>query len=196
MNKLIKTFADIQKLMRLPVGWDYGRGGPISRQAALGCMSVAQMLYRVGATDFDVVPGQDGAVTIFGYRSGEESVEIQCFKNGTFDFMHERGDHADAIIECPTISDLARNLEACGWRSPRFYDSCTRSGMSTASYDSPEILSVIPKKAVYRYLAMTVSKNRVSTSAPISKSSTTREYVVNRQYSGEYEQHPSQMAVA
>lgn len=142
-----KAIDAVDKLGQLPVGWDFGSSGPAPRAARAAAKHALWAFHSSGAQGFDIVPGTDDSITIFAYRN-DESIETQAFSNGKFDFLFEREGFVGNLLSDLTISDLAYHLEIYGWKSPRFYVSCTHQGMLKKSGGSLDQHSKIPAMAV------------------------------------------------
>jgi hypothetical protein len=181
-----RALATIQKLRRLPDGWDYGFGSAASARAADGAFALLQLLSGLGIDDFDVAPGSDGGITVFAYR-GDDSVEIQAFPNGTYDFLLEEGDVPGDLHENLDLKAIVQKLEEAGWRSPRLFVSCTRAVTWPGSADLHDpLLAIRPAMVVFQSSAPIALPRGVWRSAPTFVSSTTKEYAGTRQSSGEY----------
>ena len=84
-------------------------------------------------------PGRDGAVLIAAGIDGE-SVEIQCFSDGYFDFSYEARDQAPApIIADLTYADVQKQLRGVGWQSPRLFASCTQNTFALSKGGTGEL---------------------------------------------------------
>lgn len=85
--------ARLAEFAALPVGWHYGRGGPIP-QAAIDRARVALAMFAErGFPAAEVFPSAEYEVLAAGYR-GEplEMVEVICGADYFADFYHEIGD--------------------------------------------------------------------------------------------------------
>lgn len=195
MVNLIDAPRRLSELRKLPIGWDYGQGGPISSRAFNSGRILVQLLARLGSEAFDVVPGDGDGVVIVAYNGGK-SAEIHCLTNGRYDLLHEVNDEENLCKENLSIAGLLFLLESLGWQSRRFYASCTRSAMFRVSDDSPQWLSGTPLLAACQSLAQTVLPTAKPAPVSTSVSSTKKVSAVNRQSSGEYLSLPFQMALA
>lgn len=185
----------LARLRSLPVGWDYGTGGPISLRAFRTASSILDIMSRLGATSFDVAPGDGDGAIIVAY-AGQKSAEIHCLSNGTYELLHESADGSEDLRLRLSLFDLILALEGYGWRSPRFYASCTRSAMHRESKDTLVWLSAIPPKVESPLYVPIVWPNGGWSHANTSASFTTNRPAVSRRSSGEYRSHPFQKALA
>lgn len=184
MANLTEATARLGALLRLPVGWDYGDGVPLSRAAYNHACQALSIIKSLGATDFEVVPGSDDGAVIVGYR-GQKSAEIHCTAAGRFDLHHEDGDSSETLENLP-LDGLICALEGYGWQSPRFYASCTRSVSYPENVAMPlsplkiRVVGVCPssaQRAWHQSLTVPVITS-VSTTQPTP--------AVSRQSSGDY----------
>jgi hypothetical protein len=185
MPQLTELQGKIESFRTLPTGWDYGRGVPASKRAARNAKIVATILDQSGAEDLEALPGEDGGVMIIGY-SGDASVEIQCFSNGTFDYLYSTDDAPGDVEVNLAFGDIVNKLGSLGWLSLRLFVSCTRNVMSRGSDDSIESLFGTRPVAEFRSFAANASKRAIPTSANISGNITARPSVVSPLSSGEY----------
>lgn len=192
MATFIEALKRIVGLAQLPVGWDYGRGGPADRTACVNAGAIVRMLNTIGIKGFDIVPGVNGAITVFGYK-GNESVEIQAFADGSYDFLHEFVDADGEIVSDLTAVGISEKLEECGWQSPRLFVSCTQSVTSRENVDLLGLHSIIQPGVEYRLLNPSAPKKPRAIYARTFGSSTMRGSRENRQSSGEYRAVPSEI---
>lgn len=196
MVSLTDAKARLTSLRRLPVGWDYGHGGPISGRAYAYARVLIDMIAGLGADDFDVLPGAGDGAVIVGYR-GNKSAEISCSADGTYELLHEVDDADEQLHTDLSLEGLLCRLGEYGWKSPKFYASCTQNAMFQGSDDTVVMLSRIPAMAVAcRWSAQPALKPagriRVTTSRNSMKSGS----VETRQSSGEYRSLPWEKALA
>ncbi|WP_141521474.1 hypothetical protein [Novosphingobium sp. PC22D] len=185
MANLIEATERLTSLKRLPKGWDYGRGGPISAKAYSSGLMLLQMLAKLGATAFDVVPGDDDGATIVAYHNGK-SAEIHCLSNKKYDLLHELENGEEELKEALSIAGLVFALESYGWRSPRFYASCTLNAMFQESDDSAGLHFGTLPVAGSQLLAPTASRKMGWKRASTFGRSTMEQSAENRLSSGEY----------
>lgn len=195
MKNLIEATAALAALRNLPVGWDYGRGGPISKSAFINGMILLKSFANLGANKFDIVPGGDDGAVVVAYFM-DKSAEAHCQSNGSYDLIHEVSDGEEEIHDNLSLAELVYLLERYGWQSPRFFASCTRNVMFRESDDMPVSHLKIPQAVGCQSYARTVSTQRVVNRANTSKSFTTQKFAENRQSSGEYRSLPFPMAIA
>jgi hypothetical protein len=196
MASYTKALAAIARLRKLPNGWDYGHGSSASQRAVDSSLGLIELLSGFGIDDFDIAPGTDGGVTVFAYR-GTDSVEIQAFPNGTYDFLLEENDISGDVFEGLDLKDIVQKLEDAGWRSPRLYVSCTRAVTWHGNVVLPDLhLAIHPGMVAFPLSAPTALPGAEWISAPTFVSSTTKEYVANRRSSGEFRELPSRKECA
>jgi hypothetical protein len=82
----------------LPVGWHYGRGGPISRPVLERAVAVAQHLIMAGFSRNDAFPGVDGDVQVTGYH-GRHFISIDIMSGDRFDVRHDIGGIEHCCVE-------------------------------------------------------------------------------------------------
>ncbi|WP_157081242.1 hypothetical protein [Novosphingobium naphthalenivorans] len=190
MANQTKAIEALTNLRELPIGWDYGNGGPISRSTYSSARLLITILRGLGSDDFDVVPGNGDAAVIIAYQ-GNKSAEISCLSDGTYELLHEEGEQ-DGIVEASlSLENLICSLEGKGWRSPKFYASCTRSAMLRGSDDIVVTLSRIPRTgAASQWYVRPASPLVTRTHVITSPNSMKNEFVETHQSSGEYQSVP------
>ena len=195
MVNQIEAFRRLAALRRLPVGWDYGAGGPISVQANRNAMLALFQLGQLGAESFDIAPGENDGAIIAAYR-GQVSAEIHARTDGVYELVHEKGAEPAKFFRCTSIAELISVLEGLGWQSPRYYASCTRNAFFRGSIDmqAPHLGTL--RVVASRSSVPTVWKVEGSALANISASSTERKPAEIRQSSGEYRSMPCLEAFA
>ena len=172
MHTFTSIEAKLRRLAKLPVGWDYGSGGPISQRAKSDAVTLAYILDQVGVDGFNVMPGHDGSVMLVAYRQSE-SVEIEVLNHGQYILTVESSVGLDPHpLLCLSLEILIVSLGEAGWRSPRLFASCTRHVMTPSSDDLTHSLSETQAAAEYRSFAVHVSSENkiqnVSTSGPFT----------------------------
>lgn len=195
MVNLTDATRALERLTALPVGWDYGRGGPVAKRAQREGSMLLRTLSQLGADDFDVVPGDAGGATIVAYH-GEKSAEIHCRSDGQFDLLHEIDDTDEHFAADLSFADLIFVLETFGWQSPRFYASCIRNATFLVSDGIPALLSGIRPVAVYRWSAPTASPRTIPNRVSTFGDTTARISVETHRSSGEFRSLPFQQALA
>lgn len=195
MANAIEAGRSLAHLRSLPEGWDYGRGGPISKQAYLSGATLLKVLPQIGAAEFDVVPGEDGSAVLIAYRE-EKSAEINCRPDGQFDLLHEIDDKDEQFAAGLSLAGLFFALEGFGWKSPRFYASCIRNATFLASEDTPVLPFGILPGVVYRSSARIASPQTIVGRANTSANSTAKTSAVTHQSSGEFRSLAFPMALA
>ncbi len=195
MATYTEAVQKIERLMKLPVGWDYGRDGPASVASFRGALIAMFILDKFGTKEFDIAPGVNGTIILLGYR-GEELIEIQARTDGRFDFVYE-GDGDEAPVVGATLAELAAKLEECGWQSPRFFVSCTRRGIFRGSGDILPSHSAVPLMvAAYLSSAQIALPKAETKYARSYESFTMKKSLESRRSSGEYREALSQRAYA
>lgn len=174
----------IAGLRALRNGWNYGSGNAVAKASAQNAVQLARMLQVIGIEEFDAFPGDTGSVMLAAYR-GNESVEIQCFPNGTYDYQFEDANGPRAVLTDQSFGCILRNLEGDGWQSPRLFVSCTRSVLTRRNAGIIGLHSGMPQEAGFRWYPQIVSLNAGASPANTSDSFTRRTYAESRQSTGE-----------
>lgn len=195
MANITDAMRDLDRLLLLPEGWDYGRGGPISKRSHRAGAMLLRVLSQLGADEFDVVPGIGGGATIVSYH-GEKSAEIHCRHDGLFDLLHEINDTDEQFSASLSLADLIFALEEFGWQSPRFYASCIRNATFRGSEGTQVSRSGTPPVVVYRWSAPTASRPTTRTLARTFGDTTATMSVETRRSSGEFRSLPFLQALA
>jgi len=152
-------------------------------------------LSKLGSSDFDVVPGDSDGVVIVAYQAAM-SAEIHCLSDGSYELLHEVDGGTEEFNENLSVAALISTLEGYGWKSPRFFASCTQNVMFPKSNDTAELLSEILPVVVFPLFVPPVSQRGARSHAFTSASSIGRKSVENRQSSGEYRSLPCQKVLA
>jgi len=194
-HSLTTLLRTIWAVSELPLGWDYGSGGPASRRAVASATLLAYYLNSAGASDLDASPGQDGSILI-GAKIGNKDIEVQCFSDDRFDMLIEFEDTEEAFLEDLSFGDISDKIGELGWRSKRSFVSCTRSVISRQSDDTIERPFRTLPAAEYRSSVVTASKKVACQSAHTFGSSTARTFVASHQSSGEFRQIDSRLVAA
>lgn len=193
MSDFLAALDAIDALGSLPPGWDYGRDGPATPRARAAARSAARTLRDSGAGDYEVVPGDDGGVSLFAYRANE-SIELHFTNRGEME-------HFDAtnrkFARYPTELGLGLILESLGWRSPRLFVSCTQNATFQKSVDTPAHRFVIHQaKGAFRLSARNVWSGQARRYALTSGSTIPSDCQENRQFSGGYREIRSERALS
>ena len=80
-----KTRRKLESFMSLPVGWHYGKGGPISPEIIDLGLRTEAMLRDAGWPETDCFPGCDGEVQVTGYRPAQGLTIAVEITGGTYD---------------------------------------------------------------------------------------------------------------
>src|SRR3954466_2764644 len=83
-----RTEEKIASFGSLPIGWRYGRGGPIDPVVLGRALDLFHVLLTLGFFKTDVFPGADGEVLLTGYHGGHY-VAVTVNSDGTFHLKHE-----------------------------------------------------------------------------------------------------------
>lgn len=196
MANQIKAAAKLAELRRLPMGWDYGRGGPISGGTYSSARLLINTLASLGAVDFDVVPGAGDCAVVVAYR-GDKSAEISCLADGSYELLHEVGDEDGEIFTDLSLDGVTYLLGEHGWRSPKFYASCIQNVMYLVNDGTAETPSKTPQMVVgSRWFARRASGQLARTHVIIYPDSTRNESAETHQSSGEFQSLPWAKALA
>ena len=118
MASIDDGFRAIERLSRLPKGWDYGSGGPSTATACVQARNLLTLLRTLGLREFDVVPGKEGAITVAACKDGYE-LEIQCLGTGRFDLYATARDDMVLDDEDLLFGRLAELLGSLNWLAKR-----------------------------------------------------------------------------
>ena len=195
MANLIEATKRLSALRQLPKGWDYGRGGPISQRAYRNGAMLIMLLAKLGASEFDIVPGDEDGAVIVAYRDNK-SAEIHCLSDGRYDLLHEVDGGNEEFVPGLSIAALVFALEGFGWQSPRFYVSCIRNAMFRESDDTARSLFGTPRVVGFPSLVPIASQQMIANPASTFADSTTKTPAVTHQSSGEFRLLPYLEAVA
>lgn len=94
------TAEKILSFRSLPVGWHYGRGGPLSVDVVNRALQIDSYYRQLGFSTTDAFPGADGELMITAYR-GPHCIETIISTDLRYSVTHERDD-----TEISAISDL------------------------------------------------------------------------------------------
>lgn len=86
-----KTEKKLDSFRDLPVGWDYGRGGPISTQVIIQTKSLLNYMILLGLTVTEAFPGSSGEVMLAAYVD-DHCIEIVLDENNQVSLTHEEND--------------------------------------------------------------------------------------------------------
>ena len=86
VNEKIEGFG------RLPVGWDYGSGGPSTEAAMRTAQHLTRLLSLAGATHIDAVPGIEGGVSLLATLAHEPCLEVCVSAGGAIEAMYGDND--------------------------------------------------------------------------------------------------------
>ena len=191
MNDFDIAINKLRALQKLPVGWNYGASGPLSRHAFSYATLVLRYLFINGATRFDVLPSHDNGATILA-EHGDDVAEIVVYTNGKFDLCIERQNGTDIEEEDLRFGELVAVLGEEGWQSLKSSGSQTHAFtvMSTSGLLGRPSPRMVPEP---RSSTFHVSRNRdgqfVITSADFIQESEE-----NPPFSRELAYHPLLMA--
>jgi hypothetical protein len=87
-----KASEDIRSFSTLPKGWDYGRGGPISRRVIKDALFWNCFLISRGISDTEAIPSARGAILIAATIIGRYT-EIISVPGGTVTVTQNRKPH-------------------------------------------------------------------------------------------------------
>lgn len=122
MVSLIEAADKLRKLGALPVGWNYGMGGPLSGDAHILALVTLRFLDSISASKIDVLPSSDGGATLLACF-GSDFAEITIKKDGVFDLFLEGSNELE--LEGADFGGLLGALEGAGWKSPKSSGSQT-----------------------------------------------------------------------
>jgi len=122
MVNLTEATRLLEKLRSLPIGWNYGTGGPLAGGAFVIAALTLQYLDSMSANRLDVLPSSDAGATLLA-RYGDSLAEIIVHKDGLIDLFLEAD--VDVEFEGLDFGGLVSALEGAGWKSPKSFGSQT-----------------------------------------------------------------------
>jgi hypothetical protein len=84
----VTTVRKIDRFRSLPVGWHYGRGGPISDSVISLTQELHRFLLQIGLTKTDAFAGADGEALLTAYHE-QHYVAIVVEPTGEISVAHE-----------------------------------------------------------------------------------------------------------
>lgn len=95
-----RTAQKIARFGELPLGWHYGRGGPIGAEVIARAKEIYTWLIDYGLTRTDAFAGADGEIQVTAYRF-EHFVGVTIETDGTYALVHEieNGEREDGKME-------------------------------------------------------------------------------------------------
>ena len=100
LNSQPRTLIKIERFCDLPVGWDYGRGGPISSDTIRNAKKIYHNISVVGFHRTDAFAGAAGEVLVTAYY-GKNYIAITIEADGLCSVLHERD-----RIECCSYDNV------------------------------------------------------------------------------------------
>ena len=110
-----KTLEKIKSFSSLPVGWNYGEGGPIQVSVIQRAIDLYWTIVLQGVVSTDACAGDDGEILLTAYN-GEHYLGIVIEQDGKMTFRHEFNDEDMKYIEADNISEIKKAIgEAVLW---------------------------------------------------------------------------------
>jgi len=81
-ERKIKSFGD------LPLGWHYGKGGPVGSRAIEIALAYVWTFLSLSLIEMDAFPGADGEIMVAAYH-GQHSIRITVELDSSFTVSHE-----------------------------------------------------------------------------------------------------------
>jgi hypothetical protein len=100
-----KTLEKIKSFSSLPVGWNYGDGGPIKISVIQRAIDLYWTIILQGVVRTDAFAGADGEILLTAYN-GEHYLGIVIEQDGKMTFRHEFKDDDLTYIEADNISEI------------------------------------------------------------------------------------------
>jgi hypothetical protein len=121
MTSATRTIRKINDFRFMPVGWHYGKGGPISEKTIGLALHAYESLLLVGLSRTDAFPGADGEVLVTAYHkktTGFNSyIAVMIETNGFMSVRYEINQTDVSYIESDDIRviktaiyDIARTI--------------------------------------------------------------------------------------
>lgn len=187
MMDYTKLIQHLKALERLPRGWDYGQGGPISRAASGNATTIAWAINGIGVDGFNAMPGHNGSVMVVFYK-GTESCEIECLSSDRYQLFFESPNYVDFPVRHGlSFEQLIVALGELGWRSLRLFGSCTRCVMTLSSDVSTRQHSETQLAEESRSFAVTASIKDQIQNVSTSQNSIVHPFPASRQSSGNFQ---------
>lgn len=101
----LETQSKIDSFRKLPPGWHYGRGGPISDVVIAKAKEILCLLVQKGLTSNDAFPGADGEIQLTAYHA-DHYISVIIEPDLSASFIHEKL-NIDVIVPIEAV-DLDR----------------------------------------------------------------------------------------
>ena len=168
MTGYAETNKKLEALGRLPLGWDYGRGGPADRFSIFGARRILSLLKTLGLNNFDVVPGSDASVVVFGLIDNGE-IEVVCEPHTTSFIYYRSPNGVEGEVEDQRYSDAISFIRGLDWLTQK---SSILSAYNVILWQQEgSVAKPLPSHetvAEFRSFALNVSKLKVFHYANIS----------------------------
>jgi hypothetical protein len=177
------TATKIAGFSTLPIGWDYGAGGPMAYSTINLAWRINTFLRQLGFSDIDAFPGADGEISI-GVISGEHYVEIIVEPDETmaiaYDFQGKQESYIPGI-RYPQAELTLKALAERIWSTHAYFTqiSSTRGAIALRAWPSRTRLVT----AAYRSSIVNVS-GRMETKFAITQENIMQAKLESRQFTG------------
>ena len=187
MLDFTEAVARLNEFERLPIGWEFGSGTPISARARYSAVVLSRILDGMNIDGFNLMPGHDGSVMLVSYRANE-SCEIECIDDDTYNLFFESPKVVDFDeIRGVSLDQLIVELGVLNWHSPRLFASCTQSVMTRTSDASiPQHLGTRTKVVSPSFAVHVSTKDHVQSVSTSENSTITRSQDARRS-SGDFQ---------
>lgn len=144
-----RTIQKLREFRRLPDGWHYGSGGPISEITFENAKRVHECLFENGFTYTDAFPGAEGEVQLTAYQ-GAHFISIIIEPEGQMSFAHEENDidvsEPEENISLSSVKQRITDASRAIWNSS---DSCIHGTLTKTRTASPswDLRSLLPMTA-------------------------------------------------
>lgn len=82
-----RVFQQIASFGKLPAGWCYGKGVPVSSAVRLKAVQVVQALQELGLDRFEAFPAVTGDISVSAGIRDDVFVEVHCLSTGLYDVV-------------------------------------------------------------------------------------------------------------
>jgi hypothetical protein len=180
------TERKISSFRNLPVGWRYGRGGPLTMETVDLGLRLLGTFYQDGLTHTDAFAGESGELMITAYHEDSHYVELMIEADKTIEIIHEgRGrmllTHRERLGEAEALSTI-RNIAKAIWNTSDLFTRVNTIGITNVS---PAWLSRSPVTEASLLFNATASPGLEAKFVPMSDGTTSPEFIQNLSSSGD-----------
>lgn len=177
--KQILSFQDLEN------GWHFGSGEPPSIKEISSAILFVSLLRAAGAEVVETFPDPEGGILVAGYLRNENSIEIFCRGDSTFESWICSDDGEDVSHLDLSIDEAIQTIEEYSWRPQLSFGYCTQSISAPTNLDITVLRLKTHQREGYPLLTRTALQRQAGPSVDISANSILWASQENRQYFGE-----------